>query len=63
MKMKLRVRRDFLKQAGLMGSFAMMAGLSEGTAAFGGRGSVVEDAVFYAHSSSSVGSSSEHLVT
>lgn len=43
--MKFKGRRDFLKQAGLMGSFAMMAGMPEGAVAFGGSGSVIEDAV------------------
>jgi predicted dehydrogenase len=39
-------RRDFLKQAGLMGSVAMMAGLPEGTMALGsGHSRVIEDAV------------------
>ncbi|HEV2487160.1 MAG TPA: Gfo/Idh/MocA family oxidoreductase [Terracidiphilus sp.] len=39
-------RRDFLKQAGVMGSMAMMAGMPEGAMALGGaRGPIVEDAV------------------
>jgi predicted dehydrogenase len=38
-------RRDFLKQAGIFGSAAMMAGLPESAMAFGGKGSVIEDAV------------------
>jgi predicted dehydrogenase len=39
-------RRDFLKQAGVMGSMAMMAGMPEGAMALGGaHGRVVEDAV------------------
>ena len=39
-------RRDFLKQAGVMGSMAMMAGVPEGARAFGGaRGPIIEDAV------------------
>jgi predicted dehydrogenase len=39
-------RRDFLKQAGVMGSMAMMAGMPEGAMALGGaHGHVVEDAV------------------
>ena len=41
-----RARRDFLKNAGLMGSFAMMAGLPQSSMAFNGeRGPVTEDAV------------------
>jgi predicted dehydrogenase len=37
-------RRDFLKQAGVMGSMAMMAGMPEGAMALGGaHGSVVEE--------------------
>ena len=44
--MKSAGRRDFLKQAGLMGSVAMMAGLPQGSMALGGeRGRVIEDAV------------------
>ena len=39
-------RRDFLKQAGVMGSMAMMAGIPEGAMALGGaHGAVIEDAV------------------
>jgi predicted dehydrogenase len=39
-------RRDFLKQAGVMGSMAMMAGMPEGAMALGGaHGAVIEDAV------------------
>jgi predicted dehydrogenase len=39
-------RRDFLRQAGAMGSMAMMAGLPQGAMAFeGGRGAVSEEAV------------------
>lgn len=38
-------RRDFLKQAGIMGSMAMMAGMPEGAMALGGSGAIVEDAV------------------
>ncbi len=46
MKIKSTGRRDFLRQAGLMGSIAMMAGLPEGAMALGGaQGAVVEDAV------------------
>ena len=46
MKIKSTGRRDFLRQAGLMGSIAMMAGLPEGAMAMGGaHGAVVEDAV------------------
>ena len=41
-----RGRRDFLKQAGVMGSMAMMAGMPEGAMALGGvHGAVIEDAV------------------
>ena len=37
-------RRDFLKQAGVMGSMAMMAGMPEGAMALGGaHGGVVEE--------------------
>jgi predicted dehydrogenase len=44
--MKSAGRRDFLKQAGLMGSVAMMAGLPQGSMALGGEtGRVIEDAV------------------
>ncbi len=44
--MKSTGRRDFLKQAGWMGSVAVMAGLPQGASAFDGeRESVVEDAV------------------
>ena len=38
-------RRDFLKQAGVMGSMAMMAGMPEGAMALGGARRIVEDAV------------------
>src|SRR5262249_14569515 len=39
-------RRDFLRQAGSLGSMAMMAGLSQGASAIGsGHSSIVEDAV------------------
>lgn len=38
-------RRDFLKQAGIMGSMAMMAAMPEGAMALGGRGAIIEDAV------------------
>ncbi|HUV70114.1 MAG TPA: Gfo/Idh/MocA family oxidoreductase [Terracidiphilus sp.] len=38
-------RRDFLKQAGIMGSMAMMAGIPEGAMALGGSGAIIEDAV------------------
>jgi len=38
-------RRDFLKNAGLMGSMAMMATLPEGAMALGGSGAIVQDAV------------------
>src|SRR5580704_17915268 len=43
--MKSKGRRDFLKQTGLMGSVAMMAGLPEGAMALGGgkHGRVVEE--------------------
>ena len=45
--MKSTGRRDFLKQAGWMGSVAMMTGLSQGALASGaGLGPVIEDAVF-----------------
>ena len=45
MKSGSRARRDFLKNAGLMGSVAMMAGLPQGAMAFNGeRGPVIEDA-------------------
>jgi len=44
--MKSTGRRDFLKQTGLMGSVAMMAGLPQGAMALGGEhGRVIEDAV------------------
>jgi predicted dehydrogenase len=44
-------RRDFLKQTGLMGSIAMMAGLPNGVMALGGeQGRVIEDAVVPAQS-------------
>lgn len=36
-------RRDFLKQAGWMGSLAMMAGMPEGAMAWGGPGGIVQD--------------------
>ncbi|MGH9589770.1 MAG: Gfo/Idh/MocA family protein [Terracidiphilus sp.] len=46
MKIESAGRRDFLRQAGLMGSIAMMAGLPEGALAMGGLGGgVAEDAV------------------
>jgi predicted dehydrogenase len=38
-------RRDFLKQAGIMGSMAMMAAMPEGAMALGGSGAIIEDAV------------------
>ena len=39
-------RRDFLKQAGMAGSMAMMAAVPEGAMALGGaRGNIIEDAV------------------
>ena len=39
-------RRDFLKQAGIMGSAAMMAAMPDGAMALGGsRGAIIEDAV------------------
>jgi len=38
-------RRNFLKQAGWMGSLAMMAGVPDGALALGGNGSIVQDAV------------------
>ena len=39
-------RRDFLKQAGVVGSMAMMAGMPEGAMGLGGaHGAIVEDAV------------------
>jgi predicted dehydrogenase len=42
--MKSKGRRDFLKQTGLMGSVAMMAGLPEGAMALGGsHGRVIEE--------------------
>lgn len=44
MKIESAARRNFLRQAGLMGSIAMMAGLPEGALAVGGMsGSVIED--------------------
>jgi predicted dehydrogenase len=44
--MKSKGRRDFLKQTGLMGSIAMMAGLPNGVMALSGeQGRVIEDAV------------------
>ena len=47
--MKPTGRRDFLKQAGWMGSVAMMAGLPQGANAFeAGHESIVEDAVLAA---------------
>ena len=46
MRIESEARRNFLRQAGLMGSIAMMAGLPEGALAMGGMsGSVIEDAV------------------
>jgi predicted dehydrogenase len=46
MNLKSSGRRDFLKQTGLMGSVAMMAGLPQGAMALGGEsGRVIEDAV------------------
>ena len=49
MKRIVTGRRDFLKQAGkqagLLGSMAMMAGISENAMALGGSGSIIEDAV------------------
>jgi len=43
---KASARRDFLKQAGLMGSVAMMGGFAQNSLALGeGRRSIVEDAV------------------
>jgi predicted dehydrogenase len=45
MNTKSTGRRDFLKQAGLMGSVAMMAGLPEGAMAMGGGGRVAETVV------------------
>jgi predicted dehydrogenase len=46
MRIESAARRNFLRQAGLMGSIAMMAGLPEGALAVGGMsGSVSEDAV------------------
>jgi predicted dehydrogenase len=46
MKIESAARRNFLRQAGLMSSIAMMAGLPEGALAVGGMsGSVVEDAL------------------
>jgi len=46
MKNERTVRRDFLKQAGLMGSMAMMGGLPQGAMALGGKQRrMVEDAV------------------
>ena len=45
MKIESAGRRDFLRQAGLMGSIAMMAGLPEGALAVGGMGgNFVQDA-------------------
>src|SRR6185437_12681583 len=45
MKIESAGRRDFLRQAGLMGSIAMMTGLPEGALAVSGLGeSIVEDA-------------------
>jgi predicted dehydrogenase len=45
MKSGSTARRDFLKNAGFMGSVAMMAGLPQGAMAFNGdRGPVIEDA-------------------
>jgi predicted dehydrogenase len=46
MSMKSTARRDFLKQTGLMGSVAMMAGLPQSAMALGGEHDrVIEDAV------------------
>ena len=46
MKKEATGRRDFLKQAGLMGSAAMMAAFPQGALALGGEsGRVIEDAV------------------
>jgi predicted dehydrogenase len=45
MDTKLIARRDFLMRAGSIGSIAMMTGLTQGTAAFGESGSMIEDAV------------------
>lgn len=45
MKNKSAGRRDFLKQAGLMGSIAVMPGLPKGTRGWGGAGRIIEDAV------------------
>ena len=51
MNLKSTGRRDFLKQTGLMGSIAMMAGLPNGAMALGGeQGRVIEDAVLPAQS-------------
>jgi len=41
--MKSTVRRDFLKQAGFMGSAAMMAALPQGALAFGGADSIPKE--------------------
>jgi predicted dehydrogenase len=38
-------RRDFLRQAGIMGSAAMMAAMPENAMAWGGSGAIVQDAV------------------
>ncbi len=46
MHLKSTARRDFLRQAGIMGSMAMMAGLPEGAMAMGGAPArAIEDAV------------------
>ena len=42
-------RRDFLKQASLMGSAAIVAGLPEGAMAMGGSRPIIQDAVIPAH--------------
>jgi len=38
-------RRDFLKHAGILGSAAMMAAMPEGAMAWGGSGTIIQDAV------------------
>lgn len=46
MRIESEARRNFLRQAGLMGSIAMMASLPEGALAVGGMsGSAIEDAI------------------
>lgn len=51
MKKISRDRRDFLKQAGLMGSFAMIPASAEGAMMLGGKsGHIIEDAVLPAQS-------------